>query len=107
MVMTVDGSNFEKEVLQSTQPVVVDFWAEWCGPCRMLGPVIERLSDKMPQAKFCKLNVDSAVDLAQEYGISSIPAVLVFSKGQVVGQSVGFSPNVEANLKGFLDNLEK
>ena len=106
MVQAIDSVSFAKEVLQADCPVVVDFWAEWCGPCRMLGPVLEKASELLPQAKFCKLNVDSAVDLAQQYGVSSIPCVVVFSKGREVGRHVGFAPNLPEVLKGYIGNAE-
>ncbi len=68
---------------------VVDFFADWCGPCKMLGPVLEQLSEEMTDVKFVKVNVDDEMDLAQEYGIMSIPAVFAFKNGEVAGQSIG------------------
>lgn len=106
MVQAIDSGSFAKEVLQADRPVVVDFWAEWCGPCRMLGPVLEKASELLTQAKFCKLNVDDAVSLAQQYGISSIPCVVVFYKGKEVGRHVGFAPGLAEVLKGYIENAQ-
>lgn len=83
-------ANFKSEVLGSDQPVLVDFWAEWCGPCRMLGPVVEELANEIGDGgKVGKLNVDENPQAAQEYGIQSIPSVLIFHNGEVVDRLVG------------------
>jgi len=89
---TFNSQNFAGEVLGSEKPVVVDFWAEWCGPCRMLGPVLEELEGEMPGYVFGKVNVDENQALAMEYGITAIPAVLVFRGGQKVSTLVGYQP---------------
>ena len=87
-----DG-NFEAEVLQSDQPVLVDFWAEWCGPCRMIGPVVEEMAGEYEgKAKIGKVNVDLNPNVSVKYGIRSIPALLIFKDGQVVDQIVGAVP---------------
>ena len=87
-----DGS-FEEEVLQSDQPVLVDFWAEWCGPCRMIGPVVEEMAGEYEgKAKIGKVNVDLNPEVSVKYGIRSIPALLIFKDGQVVDQIVGAVP---------------
>ena len=87
-----DG-NFEAEVLQSDQPVLVDFWAEWCGPCRMIGPVVEEMAGEYKgKAKIGKVNVDLNPNVSVKYGIRSIPALLIFKDGQVVDQIVGAVP---------------
>ena len=84
--------NFEEEVLQSDKPVLVDFWATWCGPCRMLGPVIAQIADEREDIKVCKINVDDAPQLAQQFNITGIPTVLVFKNGLLAEKSVGFRP---------------
>jgi len=87
-----DG-NFELEVLQSEHPVLVDFWAEWCGPCRMIGPVVEEMAGEYEgKAKIGKVNVDLNPEVSVKYGIRSIPALLIFKDGQVVDQIIGAVP---------------
>ena len=101
MAMLFTVENFEKEVLGSDVPVLVDFWAEWCGPCRMLAPVIESLAGKAGGAyKVGKVNVDEQPDLARRYGIMSIPTVLLFKNGQLADKSVGLVP--ESKLAAML-----
>ena len=86
-------SNFEQEVLQSEHPVLVDFWAEWCGPCRMIGPVVEEMAGEYEgKAKIGKVNVDLNPEVSVKYGIRSIPALLIFKDGQVVDQIIGAVP---------------
>ncbi len=92
-IMQVSDSNFQQEVIQSSIPVLVDFWAPWCGPCRMLTPTIEALATEYAgKVKVCKLNTDEAPSTAGSFGISSIPTVLVFKNGQVVDRLVGLNP---------------
>lgn len=89
-VLHVTKSNFENEVMQSTLPVLLDFWAPWCGPCRMVGPIIEELSgDLEGKAKVGKINVDEEPELAQAFGVSSIPTLVVMQDGKVVNSAVG------------------
>lgn len=96
MALVFDNENFEKEVLNYKGSAVVDFWAEWCGPCRMLGPVIDNLASKYDgKIKFGKVNVDDCGDIASKYGISSIPCVIFFKDGQVVGKSIGYKPETQ------------
>lgn len=88
-----DDKNFEREVLQADGPVLVDFWAPWCGPCRMIAPVVEQLADENSGSiKIGKLNVDEAPDSAQTYGVNSIPTLVLFKNGEVVERFVGVQP---------------
>ena len=105
MYLTLNAENFEGEVLQSAQPVLVDFWADWCGPCRVNAPTIEQLAaDLEGQATVAKLNVDEHPELAGRYRIRAIPSFLIFQDGQVVDQIVGVVPRkeLEDRLKSLL-----
>ncbi len=88
----VTTQNFEEIVLQSKKPVVVDFWAVWCGPCQMMAPVLEELDKERPDLAVCKVNVDEEPDLAMRYRVVSIPTILLFQGGQKVAQSIGYMP---------------
>ncbi|MDY4889009.1 MAG: thioredoxin [Sphaerochaetaceae bacterium] len=91
--ITLTADNFESEVLKSKVPVLVDFWAPWCGPCRMIAPSVAQLAEKYEgKIKVGKVNVDDASDLASSYGIASIPSLLVFQNGKVASQRVGGAP---------------
>ena len=92
MATVITNNNFEAEVLQSDKPVLVDFWASWCGPCRMLAPVIDEIEAEHPEIKVGKVNVDDEGALAAQFGIMSIPTLLVFQNGKVVNSSVGVRP---------------
>ena len=103
-VINVSEASFDADVIKSQTPVLVDFWAEWCGPCKMLLPVLNELSTEYAgKVKIAKVNVDQNVILAAQYGISSIPALLFFKGGQVVGQTVGVRS--KKDLKAQLDQL--
>lgn len=91
-VLHVNKNDFDSVVKQSSKTVLVDFWASWCGPCRMIAPVLEEVAAERPDVKVCKVNVDEEQELAISYGVSSIPTLLVFKNGQVVKQSVGAIP---------------
>ncbi len=92
-VQEINDTNFQSEVLQSDQVVLVDFWAPWCGPCRQIAPVVEQLAgENAGSAKVVKLNVDDAPHSAQSYGVSSIPTLMVFKGGEVIDRFVGVQP---------------
>jgi thioredoxin 1 len=101
-IAEVNDTNFESEVLQSAEPVLVDFWAPWCGPCRQIAPLVEQLAgENAGSAKVLKLNVDDAPNAAQSYGVSSIPTLMVFKNGEVVDRFVGLQP--KARLQDAID----
>ncbi len=98
----VTDGEWEAEVLNSDKPVLVDFWAPWCGPCRMVAPIVEELAGEYEgKAKFLKLNTDDNIETASRYGIRSIPTIMVFNKGEAVDQVIGFRP--KGDLKKSLD----
>lgn len=90
MTVDVTAENFDEEVLNYNGKVLVDFWAEWCGPCMMLGPIIEEVSEEVDDVKFCKVNCDVARDIALQFGIMTIPNLIVFENGEQVNQSIGY-----------------
>jgi len=93
--INVNKNNFQEEVLNSDVPVLVDFWAPWCGPCRMVAPVLEEIAGERSDIKVGKINVDEEMELAAQFRVASIPTLLVFKKGQGVNQSVGARPKRE------------
>ena len=104
MEINLTKQNFEEEVMRSDIPVVVDFWATWCGPCQMLAPVLSSVAEEYQnRVKVCKVNVDEAQDLAIEYGVMSIPTLIMFKNGEKVSSSVGLVSKSE--LKEMIDNL--
>lgn len=89
MAMHLTDQNFDEEVLKSDKPVLVDFWAPWCGPCQMMSPIIDALAEEVKDAKVCKLDVDQNPEKASEYGIMSIPSLKIFKGGEIVKELIG------------------
>lgn len=99
-VLHVKKDDFNSVVLESNKTVLVDFWATWCGPCRMIAPALEEIAAERSDIKVCKINVDEEQELAMQFGVSSIPTILVFKNGQVTKKSVGAVP--KATILGLL-----
>lgn len=99
-VINIEEKDFNKKVLSSNKKVLVDFYADWCGPCKMISPIIEKLSDEITDCDFVKINVDNAENISRQYGVMSIPTLIVFENGKEVKKSIGLKSNTE--LKEFL-----
>ena len=100
-IIKIEENEFEEKVLKSTKKVLVDFYADWCGPCRMLGPTLEKLAEEVDSYSFVKINVDNAENVARTYGVMSIPALFIFENGEVVKNSFGLKSIDE--LKEFIE----
>ena len=91
-VISINKNNFDSEVIASDRPVLLDFYATWCGPCRMLSPIVDKIADEHPEIKVCKINVDEEEELAMRFEVMSIPTLVVIKNGEVVNKSVGALP---------------
>jgi thioredoxin 1 len=91
-VLKITKENFESEVLKSDKPVLIDFWAQWCGPCRMLSPTVDEVASETPGVKVGKVNIDEQPELAQAFGVMSIPTLVVVKEGKMVNRTVGVRP---------------
>ena len=100
MITNVTKENFDKEVMQAEGTVLIDFWAAWCGPCRMIAPAVEKIAEERPDVKVCKVNIDDEQELAIKYGVMSIPTLMVVKNGEIVNTAVGLRPKEE--IKGLL-----
>lgn len=90
--INIHKNNFQEEVLNSDKPVLLDFWASWCGPCRMVVPIVEQIADERSDIKVGKINIDDEPELAQQFGVMSIPTLVVMKEGRIVNQAVGARP---------------
>ena len=91
-VIKLTKDNFDQEVMQSDKPVLVDFYADWCGPCKMMGPVVEEIANEETGVKVCKINIDEEMAVAQKYGVMSIPTFIAFKNGEIAGKQIGAVP---------------
>lgn len=100
-VLHITDDQFEAEVIKSDKPVLVDFWAPWCGPCKMVGPIIEALAEKMENVKFCKIDIDQNVEWASKLKVMSIPTMVIYKDGEVMASQIGALP--EEDLRRFIE----
>lgn len=100
-VVKLTNENFEVEAVKSDKPVFIDFYADWCGPCKMVSPIVEELAEERDDVKICKVNVDEAPEIAAMFGVQSIPSLVVMSEGKVAAATVGAMPKAE--LEAFID----
>ena len=100
-VININQDNFQQEVMESEKPVLLDFWAAWCGPCRMLSPIVDQLAEENPHIKVCKVNVDEQPELANRFQVMSIPSLFVIRDGEVINQALGVQP-----MEKLLEMLE-
>jgi len=109
-VITITTENFEAEVLKEKNPILLDFWAEWCGPCRMIGPIVDEIAAEQDAVRVGKVNVTDAPDLAVQFGVMSIPLLVLVKDGEVVAQAEGFRPNQKEvildMIAPYMQNLE-
>ena len=92
MTIHVTSENYEEEILDSTEPVLIDFYADWCGPCKMMAPIVEALSEELSDVKVCHINIDENIDIAQKYRVMSIPTFIAFKGGEESGRQIGAIP---------------
>ena len=95
MITNVTKENFDKEVMQAEGTVLIDFWAAWCGPCRMIAPAVEKIAEEHPEVKVCKINIDDEQELAIRHGVMSIPTLMVVKNGEIVITAIGLRPKEE------------
>lgn len=95
MITNVTKENFDKEVMQAEGTVLIDFWAAWCGPCRMIAPAVEKIAEEHPEVKVCKINIDDEQELAIRHGVMSIPTLMVVKNGEIVNTAIGLRPKKE------------
>ncbi|MCI8507916.1 MAG: thioredoxin [Lachnospiraceae bacterium] len=100
-VVNVTKSSFENEVLKADKTVLVDFWADWCMPCKMLAPIVDQIAEEHSEIKVCKVDIDKEAALAMEYKVMSIPTLIVFKNGQIAGQTVGVQSKTD--IEGMLE----